>query len=125
MIRRRPGATRTDSLCPYTTRFRSVAAEHLVVELAAARRAGVDRVGGRLQHPLAGVGDDEVVALAAVEHREGSLAAAARLQPLAEPGDDAQRVEHALAGVRPPRLADLPVMTRLPQGAEAFAPAGV
>src|SRR3546814_5139440 len=71
MIRRRPGATRTDSLCPYTTRFRSVAAEHLVVELAAARRAGVDRVGGRLQHPLAGVGDDEVVALAAVEHRDG------------------------------------------------------
>src|SRR3546814_7932128 len=93
MIRRRPGATRTDSLCPYTTRFRSVAAEHLVVELAAARRAGVDRVGGRLQHPLAGVGDDEVVALAAVEHREGSLAAAARLQQLAEPGDDAQRVD--------------------------------
>src|SRR3546814_13731174 len=85
----------------------------------------LDRVGGRLQHPLAGVGDDEVVALAAVEHREGSLAAAARLQQLAEPGDDAQRVERALAGVRRQRMAALPVLRRLHQGADDFAAAVV
>src|SRR3546814_18909561 len=69
-----------------------VAAEHLVVELAAARRAGVDRVGGRLQHPLAGSGDDEVVALTSVEPREGSLPADDPLQHPTKPGHHTQRV---------------------------------
>src|SRR3546814_2408058 len=58
-------------------------------------------------------------------HREGSLAAAARLQQLAEPGDDAQRVERALAGVRRQRMAALPVLRRLHQGADDFAAAVV
>src|SRR3546814_1982055 len=66
----------------------AVAAEHLVVEAAAARRTGLDRVGGRPALRLAGVGDAAVVALAPVVDGEAALAAPARLQLPGQAGED-------------------------------------
>src|SRR3546814_14140576 len=61
MIRRPPGSTRTDTLLPYTTLFRSAAALRVDLRRGAPRRAGgrgrlapllARAAGGALHHPL-------------------------------------------------------------------------
>src|SRR3546814_4077545 len=61
MIRRPPGSTRTDTLLPYTTLFRSAAALRGDLRRGAPRRAGgrgrlapllARAAGGALHHPL-------------------------------------------------------------------------
>src|SRR3546814_2523390 len=70
MIRRPPRSTRTDTLCPYTTLFRSVEMVGAVQREHQPEAAEAEVVGRRLRQ----VGPGEVEEIAAVGHRRHLVA---------------------------------------------------
>src|SRR3546814_12511571 len=119
MVRRPPRSTRTDTLFPYTTLFRSdVAAVHRAVELTAFARLADDRDG----HPLELGGD--LLGLATALQVVGLELRALRL----EAGEIVLRRPHRLflrqeVIAREARL-DRPDVAHLPQRLAALHPIG-
>src|SRR3546814_12913144 len=105
MLRRRPRSTRTDTLFPYTTLFRSAVGEVHAVPLALAvdldHEAGGESVDHRDAHAVQSAG--HLVALAAelaaaVELRERGLDARHLLRLVDVDGDAAAVVDHPEIG---------------------------
>src|SRR3546814_4229663 len=90
MIRRPPRSTRTDTLFPYTTLFRSREQRHHNLEVLAVgllvAQAELNRLGQRVDHVIAVVVQDQHIG-ARIQHRRDVLREVARAERRLHRGD--------------------------------------
>src|SRR3546814_5762952 len=106
MIRRPPRSTRSDTLCPYTTLFRSHQPVVLVEQGEAAGntldRLGQQRAGGRLALGQIGAGQGDAPGSAAIRQGAQWRPLATHLGGRAVAAADRQDFAHRLAGGEAP-----------------------